>query len=152
MKLINLGKYTSTHGLQGEMRVLTDYQLEDFKIGMMITINNQSYKLLAARTHKKYVMIKLEGLNSIEDVIPLKGLDIYTDEENISKDKILIDLLGFSVYNKKLYLGNIIEIRKVPKFNFLVTDKETIIPYLDQFIVEINYEKKRIETTYLLTE
>jgi ribosomal 30S subunit maturation factor RimM len=97
-------------------------------------------------------MIKLEGLNSIEDVIPLKGLDIYTDEENISKDKILIDLLGFSVYNKELYLGNIIEIRKGPKFNFLVTDKETIIPYLDQFIVEINYEKKRIETTYLLTE
>lgn len=152
MELIKLGKYTSTHGIKGEMKILTDYQIENFKIGTMITINDKSYQLLSARPHKKHIMIKLEGLDSIDQIISLKGLDIYIDKENLVKEKINVDLLGFSVYNKKLYLGNIIEIRKGPKFPFLITDKDNIIPYLEQFIIEVNYEEKRIETTYLLTD
>ncbi|HHT38394.1 MAG TPA: 16S rRNA processing protein RimM [Mollicutes bacterium] len=154
MNYFEVGKYVKTHGLKGEIKILSDLSNTSsvFKAGNIIYIGEDKipFTIKTYRKHQKYDMITLDGLDSIEKVLPYKGFRIFINKED--SDVFLIEfLIGYKVYNNGVYIGEVIEILRGVKYDFIVvSDKRIIIPYIDEFIVSLNKDKQTIDTCYML--
>ena len=66
MELIYIGKIVNTHGLKGEMRLISDfkYKHEIFKINNELYVNNNKYIINSYRKHKIFDMVTLSNVNT----------------------------------------------------------------------------------------
>ena len=152
--MIYVGKIVNTHGIKGEIRVISDfkYKEEIFKIDNAIYINNNKYIIKSYRKHKIYDMITLENINSIEQAEVFKGLNIYINRDEYNFSGILDeDLIGLEVYDNNIYKGRIVDILKNNKYDLLVIDgiKKHMVPNIPEFIKKIDLNSKRIEINYI---
>lgn len=154
MDLIYIGKLVNTHGIKGEVRIISDFKYKDviFKKDNYIYINKEKYKIVSHRRHKMFDMLMLDGIESIENASKLKGKDVYIDRLEYTFDGYLNeDLIGMDVYNDNIHKGKIVEILKGVKYDILVIEgvKRHLIPYIDEFIKEIDVKNNRIDINYI---
>lgn len=132
--MIRIGKYVNTHGIKGEIRILSDFSRKDliFKKGFKIYIKDNEFIINSYRKHKDYDMVTLEGINNINDIIDLKGNYVYIKREDINSF-IDEDLYEYSVVvkEKEYKIINIIE-NKAHKI--LVLNNNVMVPYVPEFI------------------
>ena len=132
--MIRIGKYVNTHGIKGEIRILSDFSRKDliFKKGFKIYIKDNEFVINSYRKHKDYDMVTLEGINNINDIIDLKGNYVYIKREDINSF-IDEDLYEYSVVvkEKEYKIINIIE-NKAHKI--LVLNNNVMVPYVPEFI------------------
>lgn len=142
--MIIVGKYVNTHGIKGEIRILSDFSRKDliFKPKFKLYINNKEFIIKSYRKHKKYDMITFEGINSINDIEYLKGNNVYIRRDDIN-EFIDEDLYKYLIsVNSKLY-----KIKNILMNNFqkiLVLENDKMVPYVDDFILKKDDEKKII--------
>ena len=88
MDLIYIGKIVNTHGLKGEIRIISDfkYKLDVFKNNNIIYVDDNKYIVKSYRSHKIYDMIILEQIDSIEKAENLKGLNVYINRSDYKFD------------------------------------------------------------------
>lgn len=149
-----LGKLVNTHGLKGEVRIISDFKYKDvvFKEGNTLYINDTSYEIKSYRTHKNYDMVKLVGITNIEKAESLKGSLVYIDKNDYDFPGVLdSDLIGLNVYDKSKYKGKVVDIEKTRLYTVLVVDgvKRHLIPNIDKFIKEIDLDNKKIYINYI---
>ena len=123
--LVYLGKVVNTHGIRGELRIISDFKFKD----TVFKINNKIY-------------------NANE----LKGLDVYINKECYKFDGYLDeDLLGLDVYDKNIYKGKIVGIVKSKKYDLLVIDgkKKHMVPNIKEFIESVDLNNKCIHIKYI---
>lgn len=154
MNLIYLGKIVNTHGLKGEIRIISDFKYKEdvFKINNIVYINNNKYIIKSYRHHKIYDMITLEGVNTIEEAEELKGLEIYINKNDYKFNGYLNeDIIGLDVYDNETYKGKIVDILNTPSNDLLVIDgiKKHMVPNISEFVNEIDLDKKRIYINYI---
>ena len=127
MKFINIGKIVNTHGIKGELRILSDFKYKDkvFKKGFKFYVGKDKEELIvnSYRYHKIFDMVTFNDLNDINLVLKYKGKEVYINEEDLELDgEIYIDnLLGYKVLvgDKDIGVG------------------EVLIPYVKEFIIKI---------------
>ena len=76
MTLIKIGKIVNTHGIKGELRLLSKFPYKDkvFINNMKIYINKKDEEIINTyRKHKNFDMITLKGYNNINEVLKYKG-------------------------------------------------------------------------------
>ena len=154
MKYIAIGKIVNTHGIKGEVRLLSNFKFKNkvFKKDMPIYIGNTKKKEIinSYRPHKQFDMITLVGYNNINQVLKYKGSRVYINKEDIdlSKDEYLDeDLIGLDVKVGDKVVGKIQKIEKYPHQDLIVvknSEKTCLIPYVSDIIEEINLNKKYI--------
>jgi len=154
MDLIYVGKLVNTHGIKGEVRIISDfkYKKDLFKKDSRIVIDNNKYIIESYRQHKIYDMVTLKDINSIEEANNLKGLNVYIDKNDYIFDGYLDeDLIGLSVYDKVTLKGKVVEILKTDLYELLVIEgnKRHMVPNIKEFIKNIDIENKRIEIEYI---
>ena len=68
MDLIYIGKLVNTHGIKGEVRIISDFKYKKniFKKDSQIVIDNVKYIIESYRQHKIYDMVTLKNINSIK--------------------------------------------------------------------------------------
>lgn len=148
MNYVYLGKIVNTHGIKGEIRIISDFKYKDvvFKEGFNIYIGPNKIKetIKTYRTHKQYDMITL-GYDNINDVLKYKGLNVYLNKEDISDLKVDEDYIGLEVYTDK-YVGKITDIMKSKDDIFVIMngDKKYMVPNVDCFINKIDFENNKI--------
>ena len=148
MEKILIGKYVNTHGIKGEIRIKSNFKYKEkvFIPKMKLLISNQEFIIKTYRLHKGYDMVTFEGINNINDILPLKGSKVFCLKESLSlsKDEYLdSDLINFQVLFKNQIIGNLIEIRYITNNKkILVVDKH-LIPF--ELIKKIDFLKKIIE-------
>lgn len=154
---IRVGKIVNTHGLKGDMKVYsyTDYPERFEEIKYIYFENSEDkVKINNVKYAKGMPVIKLEGINTVEEAEKLKNKYIFIDRENTRKmdsdEHLISDIIGFEVYDIK---GDFIGILKdVLQYTandvYLVEDKnekkEYLIPGLKKFIPEIDMENSKI--------
>ncbi len=142
--MIIVGKYVNTHGIKGEIRILSDFSRKDliFKPKFKLYINNKEFIIKSYRKHKNYDMITFEGINSINDIEYLKGNNVYIKRDDIN-EFIDEDLYKYLIsVNSKLY-----KIKNILMNNFqkiLVLENDKMVPYVKDFILKKDDEKKII--------
>ncbi len=152
MNKIFIGKVVSTHGIKGEIRILSDFPYKDkvFIINNKIIIDDKEYIIKSYRVHKGYDMVTLDGFNNINDVLFLLKSNVYISEEllNLDDDEILDDeLITFKVLTKDGKEGIIKEIFKASSTNKILRvmfDKEVLIPMNSPMIKKIDKGNKEV--------
>jgi len=152
---IYIGKYVNTHGIKGEIKLLSDFEYKDkvFIKGMNIYIgdNYKKYTISSYRHHKIFDMLCLEGISNINDIISLKGSSIYIKRNSLNIDKdeyILQDLIGCVVYDNNKEIG-IVKDYYMDNGNTLLEvsgNKIFYIPVNSPYIKSIDTNNKKIIT------
>ncbi len=139
MEYIYLGKIVNTHGIRGEVRILSDFRYKKriFVPGMSIYIGKMKEKEVIAsyRVHKNFDMITMKGYTNINEVLKYKGLSVYFSRQDLSlgKDEFLDeDLIGMNVLFRGEVMGQVERILSGKQSQLLVKngDKYYYIPYV----------------------
>ena len=149
---VYIGKIVSTHGIKGEIRILSNFDYKDkvFKVGNKLIIENQDYTIKSYRKHKNYDMVTLNNFNNINEVLFLMKKEVYFLKENLnlSSNEVLDeDLMTFTVLtndNKKGIIKEIFYASQTNKIIRIQLDKEILIPMNSPMIEKIDKEKKEI--------
>lgn len=153
MTLIKIGKIVNTHGIKGELRLLSKFPYKDkvFINNMKIYIDKKDIEVINTyRKHKNFDMITLKGYSNINEVLKYKGKYVYVDNNDIVLDNnkyLDEDLIGLNVIYEDNDKGIITDIERYDKtvlFNIKGNDKEYLIPYNDNLIDKININDKKI--------
>ena len=153
MEKVYIGKIVNTHGIKGEIRIISDFEYKDnaFKIGTTIIIDDEAYKITSYRKHKNYDMITLDGYTNINDVLFLMKKKVYKEKEelNLTKNQILDEELEkFKVVDQSNNSGIIKEIFYASPTNKILRvkfEKEALIPLNSPLIKKIDIDNKTIE-------
>lgn len=155
MNNIYVGKIVNTHGIKGEIRIISDFEKKDlvFRDGFKIYIGPNYHEEIVNtyRMHKNYDMITLKGINDINSVLKYKGEKVYINKEDLNlrgSDYLINDLIGFQIICNNNNYGQVTSIEK-SKAHILLkvckNNKEYYIPYLKEFITNVNLNNQEIE-------
>jgi len=155
MKLIKIGKIVNTHGIKGELRLISKFPYKDkvFIKDMPIYINKDNKEIINSyRKHKNFDMITLDGYTNINEVLKYKGKYAYVDSDDIKLDSgnyLDEEIIGLTVIYENNVKGTVFNIERYDKTSLLVIkdedkDKEYLIPYNDNMIEKIDINNKII--------
>ncbi len=158
-KLISIGKIVNFHGIKGEVKMGFTSGKESLirslkKVFIFVDDKKETFDVESVRFHKNFAIVKLNGINSINDVMRIKGLLVHVNEETLKNsldvDEFLInDLIGLDVFDtegQKVGVvseigdnraSNLIEIKKNNGLKFLV-------PFVKEWIPVVDIDAKRI--------
>lgn len=142
MKFIYIGKIVNTHGIKGELRILSDFKYKDkvFKKDFKFYIgkDKEEYIVNTYRHHKIFDMVTFNGFNDINEVLKLKGKNVYIDNDDLDLDgEIYIDnLIGYKVMVGDKDIGAVTDVMHMKANDILKVDK-VLIPYVKEFIIKI---------------
>jgi len=158
-KLLSIGKILNFHGIQGEVKVgYTEGAAELLtNVDEIYAIKDSKKFLLTPETvrfHKNFALIKFKELNSIDEIIELKGSYLKAPKHKIEgflkEDEFYIDdLVGLSAYDDKNNLiGKIsaVSTAKGQDVLFLkdAENKEHIIPFVKKIVTEVNLKENKL--------
>ena len=152
MNKVYIGKIVSTHGIKGELRILSDFPYKEnvFCVGNLLWIDDISYSISSYRKHKQYDMVMLNSYHDINEVLFLLKKDVYFDRSDLPSTIILdSELFDYEVLTSDGKKGIIKEIFYASPTNKVVriyTDREILVPYS---FLEIYPEKKQIMISLL---
>jgi len=154
MKYIRIGKIVNTHGVKGELRLISDFQYKDkiFKKDFLIYIGKDKIeeKINTYRKHKMFDMITLCGYSNINEVLKYKGSYAFINKDDLvlnNNEFLNEDLIGFKVIYNNLENIEVIGIEKYPSSDMLrvnYNDTFKLIPITDGIIETIDFTKKEI--------
>jgi 16S rRNA processing protein RimM len=156
--LILVGKVTKPHGLNGLMRVYTYAQsVEPFQTAETVFLKSGTegiaeYKISSVQPHKNILLMKLDGINSINDAEKCRGFKIFMRKEALPlKDEdeyYWFELIGLKVYlDSGKYLGELQDILETRSNDIYVVREgksEIMIPAIHDVVKEIDLINKRM--------
>ena len=155
---LEIGQIVNTHGIKGMIKVkpFTD-DIKEFEYFKKIYIENKTgrkeYKIDEVKYHKDMVILKLNGIDRIEDAENLKNSYIIISREDAiplkENEYYIVDLLGLEVYTDDgILLGNLDDIYNTGSNDiYVVKDelgKQILLPAISDVIKKIDIENKRI--------
>lgn len=155
---LEIGQIVNTHGIKGMIKVkpFTD-DIKEFEYFKKIYIENKTgrkeYKIDEVKYHKDMVILKLNGIDRIEDAENLKNSYIIILREDAiplkENEYYIVDLLGLEVYTDEgILLGNLDDIYNTGSNDiYVVKDefgKQILLPAISDVIKKIDIENKRI--------
>ena len=150
---VYLGKIVSTHGIKGELRIISDFEYKDkaFKVGTYLIIDDEKYLIKSYRKHKNYDMVTLNNFKDINEVLYLLKKKVYKleDELNLNDQEILdSELMTYRVIDKNKNCGIIKEIFKASPTNKIMRvefEHEVLIPLSSPMVKNISKKDKKVE-------
>ena len=158
---LKVGKIVNTHSLRGEVKVIssTDFEEERFKKGikLLITRGNQVIEEVVVesyRSHKNSLLVKFEGIDSINEAEKFKNLQLKVDSENISEleenEFYFHEIIGCRVFDENnILLGEVVEILTPGANDVWVikgeNGKEILIPYIADVVKNVDVQNKKID-------
>lgn len=146
-----VGKLVNTHGIKGEVRVLSNFRYKDkvFKKGFVFYIGKDKlkYEIESYRTHKNFDMFVFKDNHDINLIEHLKGSFVYIKKEDMILEEnefLSVDLIGFSVIINDKIIGKISDVLDTPANEVLVLDNNIMIPYVKDFIIKIDKAEKLV--------
>ncbi|WP_427109622.1 ribosome maturation factor RimM [Lysinibacillus xylanilyticus] len=162
MEWFNVGRIVNTHGIRGEVRVLstTDFEEERFAVGIKLAAFKKDDKkptwvtIESMRRHKNFILLTFEGMNNINLVEPFKeGMlkitkDQMTDDLLEENEYFYHDIIGCTIVSEEgETIGAVTDILQTGANDVWVvkgTKKEHYIPYIADIVKEIDIDEKKI--------
>lgn len=162
----NVGRLVNTHGVRGEVRVLsnTDFADERYAIGSELKIatapNEKGIfvKVNSHRVHKNFDLLTFEGYGNINEVESFKGSNLYVSETKLTDlaehEFYYHEIIGCSAYNEEgEILGSVKDIIETGANDVWVVErkgkKDLLLPYIESVIKQVDIENKRIDVHLL---
>lgn len=157
MNYRTIGYIAGTHGLKGEVKVKvqTHFVNERFASGANVTMelhgDTKELTVQAAKENKGMLIVKFQGVSSIEEVEGWRSARLCVREDQLQEladDEIYYhDLLHMQVETSEHeVLGEVTEILETGAHVVIRVqgEKACLIPYVKQFIKEVDLKNKRL--------
>jgi 16S rRNA processing protein RimM len=151
--IVVLGALVNTHGLRGELRLLPhNPDTEAVQPGVRVLLRRGSeqhaYRVAAARRHKRFVLVTLEGVDSIAAAEALVGCELCVPRDALPSleagEVYHFELVGLGVVTTDgSPVGTITEVFSTPANDVCVVDaggREILIPLIDDVLARIDVE------------
>ncbi len=162
-KYLEIGQVVNTFGIKGMIKVkpFTD-DIKRFDKLKTVYIENKTarkeYDVEEVKYHKDMVLMKLKGINTLEEANLLRQSYLLVDRENEEPLEegvyYIVDLIGLEVYTDEgQLLGNVEDIFNTGSNDVYVVKnqlgKQILLPGIPDVLKDINLGKKRI-TVHLI--
>lgn len=158
MDTIVIGKIVTVRGLKGELKVYpyTDYKQRYEELDE-ITVSGRKYNISSVSYAKEMVLLKLNGIDTVESAKTFVGKEISIGREQTRKldedEYLIIDLIGCSVYDEQNNLvGKIKDVLTYVSSDIYVISTESgeiLIPAVERFIKNIDVKAKRVSIAHV---
>lgn len=151
-EILRVGKIVNTHGLKGEVKVipLTDDPKRYNELEFVL-IDGVRRNIEGCKYQKDRVIVKVEGINSIEEAEKYKNKYMEIPREYavpLEEDTYYIaDIIGCKVYDTEgKDLGEIYDVIQTKNNDvyWIRKPKELLIPVLLDIVIDIDVENKKI--------
>ena len=155
MKLpfIQAGEIVSTHGVRGEMKLLPWTDGPEFLLDFnRVRIGGTTYKIESCRVQKTCNLLKLAGIDTVEDAQALRGKIPEIYREDVEEGLIFAaELIDMDVYADGVCIGKISDVLDYPSNKVYVVkgDHSYMIPAVRQFILSTDLEKNEMQVKLL---
>jgi len=156
---ISVGKILNFHGLQGEAKVGFSKNQEEFlkklkSVFIMQGLEYVSFDISSVRFNKTFALIKFKGIDSIEEIIPLKNSLLYVRQEtirkNLEEDEFLIDeLTGLDVVDlDDKNIGVVVGVSNNGANDLISikskSQKISMVPFVKELVPTVDIKNKKI--------
>ena len=153
LEFIEAGEIVNVHGLRGEVKVLC--WLDDPEMLCEFDrcrIRGKEYTMEQVRVQKTCNLVKLEGIDTVEEAQKLRGKTVELFREDIDEEVIFAaELIGMEVYTNGEKIGKITEVLSYPGNSVYVVkgQYEYMIPAVSQFILDTDMEANTMQVKLL---
>ena len=146
-RYLEAGQIVSTHGIRGELKVLPWADGPAFlTLFDRIYLKGREYALESARVQKTCVLLKLQGVDTVEAAQALRDAVVQVNREDVELEEgtyFIADLIGLSVLDGERKVGAIREILTMPGNDVYVVQGEHtyMIPAVKEFLLETNLDQ-----------
>ena len=155
MKLpyIESGEIVTTHGVRGEVKVLSWLDSPEMLCEFdRCRIDGREYIMDTVRVQKTCNLVKLRGVDTMEDAQKLRGKTMELYREDISDELIFAaELVDVEVFADGASIGRIKEVLDYPGNSVYVVqgEREYLIPAVKEFILSTDLEKNQMQVKLL---
>ena len=157
-QLLQVGVISSTHGVRGEVKVFpTTDDVKRFKKLKKVILDTGKEQLPleieGVKFFKQFVILKLRGIDNINDIEKYKGKRLLVDREHavkLKKDEYFIaDMIGMDVFTEdgELFgaLKDVMETGANDVYIIEMSDgKEVLVPAIKQCILDVDIENRKM--------
>lgn len=149
------GKIVATHGLHGDVKILPWADSPEFLLDFdTVYLSGRPYAVEEARVQKTCVLMKLAGVDSVEQAARLRDavVEISRTDASLPEGAMFIqDLIGLPVFCGDAQIGVVKEIMQLPSNDVYVVrgEHEYLIPAVPEFILERNPDAGYIRVALL---
>lgn len=150
---IAAGEIVTTHGVRGEVKVLPWLDRpEDLRGYRRCRIRGEEYKMESCRVQKNCCLVKLSGVDTMEDAQALRGQTLEIYRQDAPEGAVFAaELVGMEVYAGDSKIGCLTEVLDYPGNQvYVVTgEREYLIPAVKEFILHMDLEGNRMDVKLL---
>ncbi|KKK39589.1 16S rRNA processing protein RimM [Mesobacillus campisalis] len=160
-KWFNVGKIVNTHGIRGEVRVIsrTDFPEERYKVGNSLFLfmpGSKEPKELVVKSHRKHKnfdLLTFEGCENVNHVEPFRDGILKIPESQrgtLEEGEYYVqDIIGCLVYTVDgEEIGKVTEVLSPGANDVWVVkkgrEKEKLIPYIEDVVKKVDIKEKVI--------
>jgi 16S rRNA processing protein RimM len=146
-EFLDCGQIVNTHGIRGEVRMVPWADSPDFLCGFStLYVDGTAKKVQASRVHKGSVIAKLDGVETVEGAMALKGKTVQIRRSDAKLPEgafFLADIIGLDVVDgdgQKIGVLKEVLSPSVQQVYVVRGEREIMIPAVPEFILETNIE------------
>ena len=149
LQFVEAGEIVNTHGIKGELKVFPWVDSPEDLVGFdRCRIARKDYEIELCRVQKTCALMKLVGIDTVEDAQKLRGKTLLLFREDIDDEVIFAaELIGMEVICEGENIGKIKEVLDYPGNSVYVVKGhyEYMIPAVKQFILSTDMENNVME-------
>lgn len=150
MEYVCIGKLVNTHGIKGEVKLLSNFEYKDkaFIVGMNFYIGEDKEKVTvnSYRHHKVFDMVTFKEYNYINDVLKFKNKLVYVLKPDLALDNNSIldrDYIGMNAYYEGVLIGKVNDIIDNNGYKLMLIGTK-FVPFNKEFISSVSVTKNEL--------
>ena len=149
LEFLEAGEIVTTHGVRGEVKVLPWADSPDFLMDYKrVLIGTTEYKVEQCRIQKSCNLMKISGVDTMEQAQQLRGKIIKIYRQDAPADLIFAaELIDMEVYCEEQRIGKIADVLDYPgnKVYVVKGEHEYMIPAVKQFVLSTDLQENRMQ-------
>jgi len=153
--LIIVGKIVAPHGVRGDVRIfpLTEFPDRFHNLKTIFVEDVGQLQLVSARSHKKFVLLKFTGIDTMDDARKLSGKLMKIDRKELIKlpegRYYIFDIIGLTVVTEEgETLGIITDVLQPGSNDVYVVEQQgksrLLVPAIKEVVKKIDIAAKQM--------
>ena len=153
LQFLEAGEVVSTHGVRGEMKVLPWSDGPEFLLDFRrVRIGGNDYIVEKCRVQKTCNLLKVKGIDTVEDAQLLRGKTVEIYRDDVSGDVVFAaELIGVRVFADGAEIGQVTDVLDYPGNKVYVVEGEYtyMIPAVKQFVYKIDVDANEMQVAII---
>ncbi len=153
MRELDCGVIVNTHGVRGEVKIKCECDVSLLAGLTSVYIGGIKCEIEQCREHKGMALVKLAGVDTIEQAMALKNRRVTADKDDIALPEghyFYDEIYGFEVYDRRVgrVVGTLRQMREAPAGMLYIIEgerREFLVPAVDAFKRGVDFDARRVE-------